>query len=215
MRVLYFLSLIYVYLGIVGPERRPLVESMTLWQLAPSICEHELASPELQPLISGRNITFDVVIIEVFFFDCMLPFARHFNAPLITITSQWAPPWAHAQIGNPDLPSVSPNMFLPYGDAMPFMQRAHNALHTSLLLAVRRYIYLPRQDAVVRRVFGKDTPPLAQLERDVSLMLTNTHPLLNFPHPSVPGVIEVGGMHIQPAKPLPKVSYGGFAILVQ
>lgn len=46
-------------------------------------------------------------------------------------------------------------------------------------------------------------PHVHDLERNISLMLINSHRSVDLPRPSMPGLIDVGGAHIQPAKPLP------------
>jgi glucuronosyltransferase len=37
--------------------------------------------------------------------------------------------------------------------------------------------------------------------------LVNSHPITNSPHANLPNVIEVGGIHLTPAKPLDKVNH--------
>ncbi|KAF4519858.1 UDP-glycosyltransferase-15 [Ephemera danica] len=189
---------------IIGPDRSPLKETIGLWHVAPKLCEKQLASKELQPLLRDKSIEFDLVIVEVFFFDCMIPFARHFNAPLVGFVSFWTPPWGHAMVANPYNLAISPNFFLPYVDKMNYFERLHNVLHTTFTVTLRQWLFLPHQDAVARRYFGDNTPPIAELELDTSLFLSNTHPAMHFPFARVPSMIEVGGIHILPAKALPK-----------
>lgn len=46
-------------------------------------------------------------------------------------------------------------------------------------------------------------PHVHDLERNISLMLINSHRSVDLPRPSMPALISVGGAHIQPAKKLP------------
>lgn len=46
-------------------------------------------------------------------------------------------------------------------------------------------------------------PSLEELGRNVSVMLQNSHSPLAFVKPNVPGIIDVGGIHIKPPNPLP------------
>jgi len=62
-------------------------------------------------------------------------------------------------------------------------------------------------DEMLKKHFGKDVPPLSELKKRTSLILVNSHFSLNNPRPTVPGFIEVGGMHIQSNGTLPKVMY--------
>ncbi|XP_065333889.1 UDP-glycosyltransferase UGT5-like [Cloeon dipterum] len=192
---------------VVGPNRRPLAESFWLWSIAPDVCRNELHSPDLIPIIDGgknKTITFDVVIVESFFFDCFASMSKLFEAPLVLFTSQWAPQWAHQAMGNPDPWATSPNMFLPYTHKMNFIERLHNFIHSAIALLSRKYYELPRQDVIIKEVFGENFPTLAELEKEAALMLINSHPITNSPHANLPNVIEVGGIHIQPAEPLDK-----------
>lgn len=45
---------------------------------------------------------------------------------------------------------------------------------------------------------------MQELYKDISLILTNTHRATSKPRPQMPGIINVGGAHIKPPKPLPK-----------
>lgn len=63
-------------------------------------------------------------------------------------------------------------------------------------------MYLPSQELTYKRYFsplvkkGVELPPLIDLIHNVSLVLVNSHPALQYPRPSTPNMIQVGGMHI-------------------
>lgn len=46
-------------------------------------------------------------------------------------------------------------------------------------------------------------PNVRDLEKNISLILINSHRSVDLPRPSMPGLIDVGGAHIQKAKTLP------------
>lgn len=50
---------------------------------------------------------------------------------------------------------------------------------------------------------GKPLPHVANLYRNVSLILVNTHRSVSKPRPQMPGIVYYGGAHIKPPKPLP------------
>lgn len=58
----------------------------------------------------------------------------------------------------------------------------------------------------VRDAFGDDVRPLDEIAFNTSLLLVNAHFSMNEPKPIVPGLIEVGGLHIKTPKSLPKVT---------
>ena len=63
-------------------------------------------------------------------------------------------------------------------------------------------MYIPSQDAIYHRYFqnklpkNEELPPLIDLIHNVSLVLLNSHPAIQYPRPHVPNMIQVGGMHI-------------------
>lgn len=66
-------------------------------------------------------------------------------------------------------------------------------------------MYLPSQEMIYRRYFEKknkddELPPLIDLIHNVSLILLNSHPSIQYPRPYVPNMIHVGGMHINKTK---------------
>lgn len=64
-------------------------------------------------------------------------------------------------------------------------------------------MYLPSQDSIYKRYINKlinnrhiELPPLIDIIHNVSLILLNSHPSYQYPRPSAPNMIHVGGMHI-------------------
>lgn len=55
---------------------------------------------------------------------------------------------------------------------------------------------------MVQRFLGDPTVSLSELEKNVSLVLVNSHYSLGQPRPLMPNVVEVGAMHCRPAQPL-------------
>jgi hypothetical protein len=88
---------------------------------------------------------------------------------------------------------------------MTFGQRLVNTVATEVFkLGLYMFAELPT-DKMLKKHFGKDVPPLSELNKRTSLILVNSHFSLNNPRPTVPGFVEVGGIHIQSNGILPKV----------
>lgn len=49
---------------------------------------------------------------------------------------------------------------------------------------------------------GEQLPSVEELYRNVSLIMVQSHRVLNRPRPMMPGIIQIGGCHIKPPKPL-------------
>lgn len=61
-------------------------------------------------------------------------------------------------------------------------------------------------DRIIKNAFGPDVPSTADLiNQKTNLIFVNQHYFLSGAKPLSPAVIELGGIHIQEAKPLEKV----------
>lgn len=176
-----------------------------IWNLNIRFCEKVYEHPNVQKLIRS-NEKFDLVITESFGVECFTAFVHKFQAPHIAMTSAVTMPWSDDDFGNPSHPAYIPIFFLPHTDRMNFQQRLVNTL-VWVGLKLGRYYFaeIPMQE-LAQRHFGHDVPPLRDIARNASLLLANSHFSLNIPRPMVPGVVEVGGLHIGAPKKLPKVS---------
>ncbi|KAK3929059.1 UDP-glycosyltransferase UGT5 [Frankliniella fusca] len=183
----------------------PFTDFMTIAGIGHDSCEPTLSLPAVRALLAS-NETFDLVIDEAFNTDCFLGFSHRFRpAPLVTLSSSVLMPWAGARVGNPLNPALQPNLFLWFTDVMVLWERALNAAFTALLHAVKAAHWDRLAQRVAERHFGPGLPPLRALARNASLLLVNAHFSLNPPLAEVPGIVEVGGLHIPDyAKPLPK-----------
>lgn len=176
-----------------------------LSDLSAEACEKTLELPDVQRLINSDE-KFDLLIAEMFNTDCFLAFAHKFKIPIIGTSTCVFMPWTPGRVGNPDNPAYIPTHFVVSSDKMNFVERYINTfwnifhkLHYSFLMDAPAY-------RIAKRHFGESLPALSELARNTSLIFVNNHFSLNRPRPLVPGVIEVAGIHIKPAKPVPKVS---------
>lgn len=56
----------------------------------------------------------------------------------------------------------------------------------------------------MKQIFGPDLPYADDLDRMAALMLVNSHPVIDFAESLPPNIIQVGGLQIKDAKPVPK-----------
>jgi glucuronosyltransferase len=87
---------------------------------------------------------------------------------------------------------------------MSFLSRLENVLldiHWSLYC---KYDLYPALDKITRKYLGQDIPSSEEIQKNVSLVFSNSHFTLNAPAPILPDVIEVGGIQCIPPKAVPK-----------
>jgi len=167
-------------------------------------CDKMLSFHKVQELLKSEE-KFDLVITETFLTDCFLPFVHKFNAPNVAISSCVMFPWSNDRMGNPDNPSYIPTAGTWFSDQMSFSERLINVIAN---VAMKIMFSVPERmvtEGYVHKHIGNDVPPLSDIARNTSLLLVNTHFSLNRPRPLVPGIVEVGGLHLKPPKKLTKV----------
>lgn len=96
-------------------------------------------------------------------------------------------------------------MTLAYSDNMSFTERFHNTIVSITDWVVRRWITIPAHDEIAQKYFKHlgDIPSIDELQQNVSIIFVNSHRSLAPPRPSLPHIIDIGGSHIEPPKPLP------------
>lgn len=175
-----------------------------------SSCDEVLAHKEIQDLYKS-NKKFDVILIEAFNCDCMLPFVEKFNVPYIFVSSSVPMPWHYSRFGNPDNPSYIPNHYLPLGSEMTYIQRVKNTVVSWTTRFLYTYVAFPINQYLVNKHLN---PPadIYAISQNSSLYLLNTHPTVTGARLLGPSTIEVGGIHLKPPAKLPNVSMCTFKI---
>lgn len=103
-----------------------------------------------------------------------------------------------------------PHHLLPYNDDMSFVERFHNTLLCLTDWALRNFYHYPAQQALIDKYFGPHLssedriPSVRELERKVAIIMINSHVALDHPRPSMPNLVNVGGIHLRKTNPLPK-----------
>jgi glucuronosyltransferase len=172
-------------------------------------CEFGMASKGAQKLMAMKDKEkFDIIIIDLTIEECFLLFVSIFgNPPVIAITSYVSPPWFSSFVGNPQMPSFTNTYLMPFTDHMTIFQRMTNFMIHNYVLYYRKFHHLPIMDNIAQKYFGKSTPSPSEIEKNISLVMVNTHYSLDYPRPLVLTMITVGGIHITPGKELPNVSH--------
>lgn len=189
-------------LGIDEPLRQ-ILDIQPLAELALDVCSKIV---DFQPLADVLKRKYDVILVENFNSDCMLGLAHVYGlkAPIVSLLSSSLMQWCPDRIGVTDNPSFVPVFTSQYTSKMSFLQRLENTIMNVFFKIWYRYEVQVKEKSIIEKHFGRRIPDLQELGKNVSAMLVNTFHSMNGVRPLLPGVIEVGGMHLDHSrKPIP------------
>lgn len=158
----------------------------------------------VKKLLNGPS-KYDLLLTEHFNNELSLVFAHKFNVPFILMSSCNTFPWNERAVGQPYALAIKPSTFTSLPPKMNLYDRSMNTISNVIQLLVYAYFCRKRDEVSIKEKLNMDVS-LDPLVSKASLIFVNTHFTMFGPKPLVPAVVEVGGIHIQPVKPLPVVS---------
>jgi glucuronosyltransferase len=99
--------------------------------------------------------------------------------------------------------SYVPHPFLSFTDEMSFFERIINALNFHVERLYFHFIHLPRQRELYKKYFPNAKRTFNEMYKNSSLLFMNQHVSSTSARPLLPNMIEIGGIHVGPAKKLP------------
>ena len=165
-------------------------------------CESVYDSKEFMELLQQK---FDLVLIDAYFHNCLLGFVHQLGAPFILMSPLPVMSPVALVIGNRLPPSFVRETLLHYSHSMTFLQRMANAVLNFLFYFALTRSYT-ESESVYRKRLDKNLPGVDEILQNASMIFSNSHFSFNFPRPNLPDLIEIGGAHCRPGKPLAKVS---------
>ena len=113
-------------------------------------------------------------------------------------------------------PSFVPFALFGFSDRMTYIERVTNFLGLVSNWLAMTFLYFPRIENVYRELLhDPNLPSIKEIEANASLVLCNSHISFTKPKPTMPDTIDVGGLHLQSAKPVPKVSHSKIYSMVK
>ncbi|XP_071055910.1 UDP-glycosyltransferase UGT5-like isoform X4 [Onthophagus taurus] len=173
-----------------------------LAQFAQKACQ-KLDQKIVKDLLKSME-KYDLILIEYFNTDCFLGFAHIFKIPFIALSSSYPMPWYASRFSRIDNPAFVPVLFGNFAKHMSFSERLQNTIMLGYCKSMYYLLYDVPGNRRAKAFFGDDLPPLEKIAENTSLMLVNNHVTLNGAFPQVPGMIEVGGVHLRNPENLPK-----------
>ena len=189
-------------------NNNPFLLLMSLPERLRGVCSMCYSDPVFGQLIQMKNSTkFDLIVVEGFMNDCVLPLVPYFDAPFIYMTAipqvTWLIDAADAPISFDRFPVVA----TPFTDEMNFLQRVANTIMGLYGIYYRNLVVLPAVDEMIAEILDDQSiPRLKDIENNVSLLITNSDFSMTYQYPKTSSIIEAGGLHFTESKPLPKVS---------
>ncbi|XP_062553450.1 UDP-glycosyltransferase UGT5-like isoform X2 [Armigeres subalbatus] len=177
-----------------------------MYSLGLETAQHGFTRENVQDFIRNDQSHFDLILAEQFYQEAYLMFAHKYKAPIVTVGTFGFAHYMGPMMGMLNTFSHVPHEFLPFLDKMNFPQRIYNTAVSLYEQTLRSFYYLPKQEAMAQENFKHlpgPLPKIADLEQKVSVVLLNSYYPLTTSRPRVPGLVQVGGLHIKPPKPLP------------
>lgn len=179
----------------------PITMMRALIHFSTSMEHYQYGLEQVQDVI--KNGKFDLVIGE-FLDPSSVLFGEKFNCSVIAVTSLDAHVVLHESMGNPSHPVLYPAQDIAYNKPSTFKQRLYHTIYG----LVFKY-YMTHAEEFIRRdlaqYFGRTLPPFEEMMLRIKLTFINANPIFYPTRPLAPATINVAGLHIVEAKPLPQV----------
>lgn len=181
-----------------------------VYKLSNHHVEWMIKSKQFQEFLQMQNEKFDVVLVQVFVNEAaLLSLAYYFDVPVIAVFSSTVNKWTRDIVGAPNLASFIPHTMTGYTDQMTFSERMYNSLCYLYEDLTNSFLYAPIQQTILDSMYpsnSKKMPPVDIIKRNVSLVLYNSHSVLETIAPTLPNMIPVAGLFIknEALDPLPR-----------
>ncbi|XP_077291425.1 UDP-glycosyltransferase UGT5-like [Arctopsyche grandis] len=177
-----------------------------MWTTSVSAMAFILNSPAVKNFTANDTSHFDLVICELFYQDVTYALAQKYNAPLVLVDTTTFFSHMGEFMGNPIPLTYATHEAYRADDIDTLAGKCMNAILTVFDRLGRRYFYHPEVDKIIGEYYVNwkgSLPKIDDLVKRISLILVNTHFSFDPVIPLVPGVVQIGGAHIQPHKKLP------------
>lgn len=87
---------------------------------------------------------------------------------------------------------------------MNYGERFYNTLMSIYDWTIYKLITFPIQQRLYNKYFPNARRSLTEMSKNYSFIFSNHHVSFSTPRPNLPNVVEIGGIHVKPAKKLPK-----------
>ncbi|XP_071510548.1 UDP-glucuronosyltransferase 2B1-like [Diadema antillarum] len=151
-----------------------------------------------------RKAELDLVIFDMSLGQCAAVVAAKLGVKYMGLVLLATPPLVtHLSMGNPFLPSIMPLSMSGLPHSMTFAQRVRNMLSWMISQGVLAPRYIREMNKMLREA-GISKERFPDVLRNTELVLSSTHPAVDYPLHRTPNIISVGGLSTRPTQALEK-----------
>ncbi len=186
-------------------DNRRLEMLLSLPDRITNVCNACYRDPTFQILVNSSE-KFDLIVIEAFMNECVLPMVTQFDAPFIYLSGLPPSSWVLDATCSPLSPATNPALGTTFTEDMNLFERIINSLTLVASIYYRHWVIMPLVDSMAAKMWTQtDIPPIREIEKNVSMYITNTHFSLFHQYPKMSNIVEAAGLHLVPPEPLPQV----------
>jgi glucuronosyltransferase len=175
---------------------------ISLFTSTPLLCTSILDDPQIQKIIQG-GMQYDLAFNNALVNECTLPIASKVARHLILLTPGTVLFPLSYDLNIPHPLSTIPSIALKVMPPMSFIDRLSSSAVNFFMLIMQNYVQYPLVNGIVQEKLP-GYPLVEDVKRNASLLFTNRLSAIDGAMPSMPTMVEIGGMIGRPAKPLPK-----------
>uniref|UniRef100_A0A3P8WZ62 UDP glucuronosyltransferase 5 family, polypeptide D1 n=1 Tax=Cynoglossus semilaevis TaxID=244447 RepID=A0A3P8WZ62_CYNSE len=175
-------------------------EQMRVWSYnGGSAISHFKITNLIETLLDSK---YDLVLTDPAIAPGVL-LARYLKLPVV-LNVRWIPSGeGHLAIA-PTPASYIPAPGSGLTDNMTFLQRTKNLFFYGIILFQQRFIVGPHYDVVCQKYFEGECDIISVLQ-EADIWLFRSDFVFDFPRPTMPNIVYIGGFQCSPAEPLPKL----------
>ncbi|XP_032676826.1 UDP-glucuronosyltransferase 2B31-like isoform X2 [Odontomachus brunneus] len=167
------------------------------------MCEKIITTKAAKELLKTvKNVKFDVIVQDVTLNQCLYGLweVAKDKPPIVGFIPFGLASWFNDYVGGPNYPTVRPHCHVGIAKPEGFWQRTWNAVNYIFDDLIRNYNYFPKAQQLAERYIGHKIRSLHEIQKDISIVLVNSHPAFEPAIPLPPNAIEIGGMHAQSSR---------------
>lgn len=187
----------------IGNQEDLIGQLKTVFEFLPKVVQKQVQNEEFKMLIDNKRDYFDLLMIEGIVRSA-IGLSHVFKVPVIVLSSLGRFFRTFEIIGAPTHPLLYP-MFTRQKINNLTIWEKFTELYNHYRLLKLFDDYEENDNEMIRKTFGADAPGIQELNKNIALLIHNTHPIWEGNIPVPPNVIYMWGVHKKPKRELPQV----------